>query len=342
MRTGGHTGAVPPATRTWTPGRPVDVRAVLSALRRGPADPAMRLADDGTTWRATRTPDGPALLHLRPRPTSGDVEATAWGPGAHWTLDGVPELLGEADTTAAEFRPRPEHRRLVEAWRRRPGWRVPRSRAVTETLVAAALEQVVTGQEARRAWRRLLHRYGEPAPGPTGPGEAAEGMRVPPAPADWLAVPSWDWLQAGVEERRRRVVRTAAGRAGALERTLTLDHADAERALRSLPGVGVWTAAEVRHRAHGDPDAFSFADYHVSRDVSWALTGEVLDDAGCAEVIACYAGHRYRVQRLLELAGERRPRRGPRMTLPTHLPGHRPSRPLSEPPGRPAVRRGAR
>ncbi|NAZ78198.1 DNA-3-methyladenine glycosylase 2 family protein, partial [Kineococcus sp. T13] len=55
-------------------------------------------------------------------------------------------------------------------------------------------------------------------------------------------------------------------------------------------------------------------------DVSWALTGEVLDDAGCAEVIECYRGHRFRVQRLLALAGHHRPRRGPRTALPTHTP----------------------
>ncbi len=65
----------------------------------------------------------------------------------------------------------------------------------------------------------------------------------------------------------------------------------------------MWTSAEVRQRAHGHADAFSFGDYHVAKNVSWALTGEVLDDAGCAEVIECYRGHRFRVQRLLEFAG---------------------------------------
>jgi 3-methyladenine DNA glycosylase/8-oxoguanine DNA glycosylase len=82
----------------------------------------------------------------------------------------------------------------------------------------------------------------------------------------------------------------------------------------------VWTAAEIRQRAHGDADAFSWSDFHVAKNVSWALTGQVLDDAGCAQVVECYRGHRYRVQRLLELAGVERPRRAPRMTLPTHLP----------------------
>ena len=63
----------------------------------------------------------------------------------------------------------------------------------------------------------------------------------------------------------------------------------------------------------------SFGDYHVAKDIGWALTGSEVDDDGLAELLEPYAGHRYRVQRLLEL-GVGRPRRGPRMPLRTHLP----------------------
>jgi 3-methyladenine DNA glycosylase/8-oxoguanine DNA glycosylase len=94
----------------------------------------------------------------------------------------------------------------------------------------------------------------------------------------------------------------------------------AEQRLRAIAGIGVWTAAEVRHTALGDPDAVSFGDYHVARDIGWALTGAEVDDDGLAELLEPYAGHRYRVQGLLELAGFRRPRRGPRMAARTHLP----------------------
>ncbi len=320
MRGGGDQDA---AARRWRPGRPLDVAATLASLARGRGDPAFRSAPDGTTWRATRTPAGPGLLALRPRPAEGVVACRAWGPGRDWLLDGVPALLGDGDDDAG-FSPRREHPLLVSAWRARRGWRVPRTCAVFEAVVAAAIEQVVTGAEAHRAWRLLLQRYGDPAPGgpdgPGGPGGPAAGMRVPPSPETWRAVPTWEWLRAGVEQRRSGVVQVAARRAPGLERTLDLPADRVEPALRSLPGVGVWTAAEVRQRAHGDPDAFSFADYHVAKNVSWALTGQVLDDAGCAEVVECYRGHRYRVQRLLELAGAGRPRRGPRMTLPTHTP----------------------
>jgi len=112
----------------------------------------------------------------------------------------------------------------------------------------------------------------------------------------------------------------AAQVADALERTLDLSGAEAERRLRTLPGVGVWTAAEVRQRAHGDADAVSFGDYHVAKDIGWALQGAEVDDAGLVELLEAYRPHRYRVQRLVELAGLRRPRHGPRMPPRRHLP----------------------
>jgi len=92
-----------------------------------------------------------------------------------------------------------------------------------------------------------------------------------------------------------------------------------DRRLQSLPGVGVWTSAEVRSRAHGNADAVSFGDYHVAKDVGWALTGEEVDDDGLAELLEPYRPHRYRVQRLVEMARIHRPRRGPRMAPRRHL-----------------------
>jgi 3-methyladenine DNA glycosylase/8-oxoguanine DNA glycosylase len=108
--------------------------------------------------------------------------------------------------------------------------------------------------------------------------------------------------------------------ASSLERTVGLPTDEVDRRLQTLPGVGVWTSAEVRFRAHGDADAVSFGDYHVAKDVGWALTGSAVDDDGLAELLEPYRPHRYRVQRLVELARLSRPRRGPRMAPRRHLP----------------------
>ena len=105
-----------------------------------------------------------------------------------------------------------------------------------------------------------------------------------------------------------------AGRAAALERTVGLPPDEVDRRLRSLPGIGVWTSAEVRQRVHGDPDAVSVGDFHLAGGVVYALTGERGgDDAQMLELLEPYAGHRYRAVRMIELAGSaRQPRRAPR------------------------------
>ena len=297
--------------------RPVLFRPTFALLRRGPGDPTHRRVGDAYL-RATRTPTGPVLLKILPQ--GNEVAARAWGPGAEWALDQLPRLLGEADDPEG-FAPRPEHGPLVLAHRRWGHYRVGRTDAVFEALAPACIEQVVTGQEAFRAWRLLVREFGEPAPGPaTDPGSTAYGMYVPPAPEVWARVPSWRFLAAGVEQRRSRTLVRTAVRAVALERTLTATYPAADGALRSFPGVGPWTSAEVRQRAHGDPDAWSIGDFHIGRDITYALTGEALDDDACTEILEPYRGHRFRVQTLLTMTGLRMPRRGPRMTLPTHTP----------------------
>lgn len=295
--------ATPSLASTWRPGAPVDLGATLGSLRRGSGDPAFRYDAGGAVWLTARTPLGPATLRLASRP-AGEIDATAWGSGAEWVLDGVPELLGVRDE-AAGFRPR--HRLIAEAHRRHPGLRVPRCRRVLDVLVPAVLEQKVTGGEARRSWRELLHRFGDPAPGP-----APAGMRVPPAPATWRRVPTWDWHRTGVDSARSRAICAAAGLAPRLEEAVAMAPLDAQQRLRAVPGVGAWTAAEVAQRALGDADAVSVGDFHLASFVGFALAGRAVDDDGMLALLAAYRPHRYRAIRLLELSGFRMPRFGPR------------------------------
>jgi 3-methyladenine DNA glycosylase/8-oxoguanine DNA glycosylase len=294
------------------PQRPLDLLAVMGGLRQGRGDPTFQHSPDGTLWRGMRTPEGVATLRLGPVGRSG-VEATAWGPGAQWALASVPQMLGDLDDATGFVA---HHPQVAEAARRFTGWRVPRTRLVLETLIPSIIAQKVTGQEASSSYRTLVHRYGERAPGEGGP----RGLWVAPSARGWALIPSWEWLRAGVDSARSGAIVRAAGAAGRLEECAGLTSDLADRRLRAIPGVGVWTSAEVRHTALGDADAVSFGDYHVAKDIGWALTGSEVDDDGLAALLEPYAGHRYRVQALMKLAGAGRPRRGPRLAARTHLP----------------------
>jgi 3-methyladenine DNA glycosylase/8-oxoguanine DNA glycosylase len=252
---------------------------------------------------------------VEPRPGDGDVRAEAWGEGADWALSRLPAMLG-ADDDPSGFEPR--HPVLVEAQRRHPHARIGRTGLVMEALVPAIIEQKVTGQEAFAGFRQLVLKYGERAPGPHG------RLWLQPDPEKIRAIPSWGWLELHVDPARSRTLVTAATRARALERTIADTPETASTKLRSLPGIGVWTSAEVRAVAFGDPDAVSFGDYHVAKDIGWALLGRELDDEGLAELLEPWRPHRLRVQMLVGLAGLHRPRRGPRMAPRTHLPGRTP------------------
>jgi 3-methyladenine DNA glycosylase/8-oxoguanine DNA glycosylase len=286
--------------------RPIDLRAVLWAHLRGYRDPTMRLTAAGA-WRAVRTPEGPATLRLV-RTSDRRATAEAWGDGAEWAAAHAPALVGVHDDPGAL---RPVHRVIAELARRFPGVVMGRTGLVWDALLPAILEQKVTGDEARRAYRGLVLRYGEAAPGPTVGGAR---LFVPPAPDVVARLPYHAFHPFGVERRRADTIRRAAAAVPRIERLVDEPFRRAEPLLRAIPGVGPWTAAEVGIRAWGDPDAVSVGDFHLPNLVAWALAGEPRgDDARMLELLEPYRGQRARVIRLLEQSGIRPPAFGPRM-----------------------------
>lgn len=244
------------------------------------------------------------------------VLGRAWGPGAEWALDSLPGLLG-ADDDPAGFDPLAAHHPAVtEGWRRNQHWRIGHTGRVVEALVPSILEQKVTGKQAFGSFRELVRRHGEPAPGPVAPLH----LFLQPTPAVIASIPSWEWLQLGVDHARSRSVVRACRVADALERVARVSHDEADRRLQSLPGIGVWTSAEVRQRALGDVDAVSFGDYHVANHVGWALFGHDISDEEMADALTCYQPQRGRAVAMAMAGCHSRPRRGPRLSVPTHLP----------------------
>jgi 3-methyladenine DNA glycosylase/8-oxoguanine DNA glycosylase len=278
---------------------PLEVAATLAPIRHGLGDRTIRIGR-GEAWLAMRTVDGAATVRLRLSGTQ--VEAAAWGDGAERLLVSVPALIGEEDAPEGLVARHPIIRSLQ---RRHPGLRLPRTGRVLHALVPTILEQKVTGTEAFRSYAALLRAFGEPAPAPG-------DLLLPPTPATLAGLPYHAFHPLGIERRRADVVRRAASRADWLEAATT--PAEAARRLRSLPGVGAWTAAEVVRIAFGDPDAVSIGDYHLPNMVAWALAGEPrADDARMLELLEPYRGQRGRVQRLLEVGRVTAPRYGPRM-----------------------------
>ena len=302
----------PDGERTLALRDPLDLRRTLGIHGRGAGDPSLRFEVSGTTWRATRTPEGPVTLLVEAR--DGTVRARAWGPGSAWALAGLDGLLGLDDAPDALVA---VHDVVAAAVRAGPGLRIGRSLAVHEALVPAILEQKVTGDEARGTLRALTARYGEDAPG-------GFGLRLPPGPDALAGLPYHAFHPLGLERRRGELVRAVSREAPRLERlgaaaagpgASATARAAAYAALRAFPGIGPWTAAEVGMRAFGDPDAVSVGDFHIPNMVAWALAGEPRGtDERMLELLEPYRGQRGRVIRLLELAGVKAPRYGPRLS----------------------------
>ncbi|WP_432174270.1 DNA-3-methyladenine glycosylase family protein [Streptomyces sp. Tue6028] len=296
--------AGPVRSRTWTPPGPLDLGLVLGPLRRGPADPTFRTTPDGSVWRATRTPAGPGTLRVSLRGT--EARGEAWGPGAEWLLDRLPDLLGASDDPDA-FEPR--HRLLAHTHHRRPGLRLTRTGLVMESLIPSVLEQKVTTDEAYRAWRLLVRKYGEPAPGP-----APERMHVMPAPRTWALIPSWEWHRAGVDNKRASTILRAVRVAARLEEAVSFEPVRAQERLELVSGIGPWTSAEVVQRSHGAADSVTVGDLHLPGIVGYALAGDRdADDAMMLSLLEPYAGQRHRAARFILLSGRVPGRRVPKM-----------------------------
>jgi 3-methyladenine DNA glycosylase/8-oxoguanine DNA glycosylase len=286
-----------------------ELAATLAPLRLGGGDRTARVLGE-EVWRATRTPDGAATGRYRLDRSGPSVAVETWGPGAAWLAEHAPALLGLDDDVDGfdAVVAGAGHPVVARVARERAGVRMSRSQAVYEALLPAVLAQKVTGYEAKRSWRWLVERWGEPAPGP------ATGLRLPPAPEVLAAVPYHALHPLGVERKRAEVLRAVARDAAAL------DAAASRARMESVRGVGPWTSAEVARVALGDADAVSVGDFHLPSTVSWALAGEPRgDDARMLELLAPFAPHRGRVCRLLELAGLFAPRRGPRLAPTTWL-----------------------
>jgi AraC family transcriptional regulator of adaptative response / DNA-3-methyladenine glycosylase II len=148
---------------------------------------------------------------------------------------------------------------LGDAIRRRPGLRIPGAIDVFEQSVRAVLGQQVSLRAARTLAARIAARWGGQLPA-----IAAAPMQDCPAilfprPRDLIAAPL---EEEGVLPQRARTIRILAkrfvrepGRFGPFQPAETVT-----ATLRSIAGIGDWTAEYIGLRALGNPDAFPASD----------------------------------------------------------------------------------
>jgi 3-methyladenine DNA glycosylase/8-oxoguanine DNA glycosylase len=286
--------------RTVESHHPIDLGLTLGGVGAGSRDPSVRVGRD-EAWLATRTPDGPATLHLSGR--GHRLDAEAWGPGAAWALDHAPATAGAEDDLGG-FDPagsvvRSLHRRFT-------GLRIPRTGRVVEALLRLVVAQKVTGKEAKGSYRRMASAFGEEAPG-------RSGLLLPPDPGVLAGLAYHRMHRFGIERIRAERIIEVCRRASRLAEAETMPLPEAYARIRALPGIGPWTAAGVGLVALGDADAVLVGDYNLPNTVAWVLAGEPrADDRRMLELLEPYSGHRGRVVKLIKAAGLGAPRFGPR------------------------------
>jgi 3-methyladenine DNA glycosylase/8-oxoguanine DNA glycosylase len=280
---------------------PWDARSAARAARCGRHDPCTHMSRHELWW-AVRSPDGPATLRLRWAPS---VDAEAWGEGHEWALARVPGLLGALDDPSALVTDHP----LVREWQQRsPHHRIGRTGDLLGAGVQTILGQRVTTIEARNSWAHIVRVHGSRAPGP-------QPLVLPPSAEHLAGLPSWAYHRFGVERKRADAIRRYCRELPRLERERH-DDAQFNRRLRSVLGIGIWTEAEIRYIAFGDPDALIVGDYHAKNVVAHAFTGAWKGtDEQMVETLEPFRGQRRRVLALIGAAGIFPERRAPHQRI---------------------------
>jgi AraC family transcriptional regulator of adaptative response / DNA-3-methyladenine glycosylase II len=174
------------------------------------------------------------------------------------------DLAADPDTIGAHLSLDPVLAPLVAA---RPGLRVPGAWDGFELAVRAIFGQQITVPAATKLLGKLVQAHGVPLPATA---KEAEGLsHLFPSPA---RVAGADIAALGMPNARAAAV-TSLARAIADDPVIFSRGASLEEAiakLRSLPGIGEWTAQYIAMRELREPDAFPAADIGLMRAMATA------------------------------------------------------------------------
>jgi AraC family transcriptional regulator, regulatory protein of adaptative response / DNA-3-methyladenine glycosylase II len=157
---------------------------------------------------------------------------------------------------------------LAQSLKTSPGLRVPGCWDGFEMGVRAILGQQITVAGATTLAGRLARQFGKLVP-------AANGLTHVFPGAEILA----DAEIAGIGLPRARAETIRAFARAVLDQRISfegsLDGQEFLRRLRSIPGIGVWTAQYIAMRTLGDPDAFPSGDLGLLRKLRLRSSSEL-------------------------------------------------------------------
>jgi 3-methyladenine DNA glycosylase/8-oxoguanine DNA glycosylase len=278
----------------------IDVLRTLKFQRFGPLDPCARA---GASFFAKACRIGGAEVVVRVIGGGTGVRVEIEGDGAEKVAPHARALVGADDPAWDDANlPRPVRDGLV-------GTRLPRVPWITDRLTSQVLQQRVPFDEAARAWAMLCRRMGTKAPG-------AVDLVMPPTFRDLARASEHELRSVGIDHQRRLTLRRVWEVAHRLDPMANEPRDEALRKMASIRGLGPWTLGMMAGFAFGDADAAPTGDYALPNTVAFALAGEERgDDARMLELLAPYAGNRFRVIRAIHAARIEAPRRGPKRAL---------------------------
>jgi AraC family transcriptional regulator of adaptative response / DNA-3-methyladenine glycosylase II len=169
------------------------------------------------------------------------------------------DFAADPDTIGSHLALDPVLAPLVSA---RPGLRVPGAWDGFELAVRAIFGQQITVPAATKLLGRLVAAHGAPLPAATRDGEGLSHLFPSPA-----RLAKADVAALGMPNARASTVTSLAAAISTdpaiFSRGASLEEAIAK--LRSLPGIGEWTAQYIAMRELREPDAFPAADIGLLR-----------------------------------------------------------------------------
>jgi DNA-3-methyladenine glycosylase II len=255
---------------------PFRLDLTVDALRRLASNAVDVVASDGTYYRALTGAAGSTLFAIRPH---GDraIEVRATGGDADRWLPIVARMLG-IDVDLKEWYARSRGIAWIASVARAlRGLKPPRYPSLWEACAHAILFQQISLHAAGAIMRRAVERLGDSV--------TLDGVRCVafPPPQRWLETRDAALREAGISRNKIAHLRCAAASLidGELdERELErLPTPEAAERLRTIRGIGAWSASVVLLRGLGRLDTFPLRDSGVARSLV-LVSGEAdLDEA---------------------------------------------------------------